>query len=385
MKKPFHSIPGLLVLALFAFSGILQGHDPNPRVRTPVHFPDILGYKTLRCDFHIHTVFSDGQVWPDVRPEEAWREGLDVIAITDHIEYQPHKDDLPTNHNRSYEIADEQGRVLSITVVKGSEVTRDMPPGHLNAIFITDANPIDTKNWRDALREAGRQGAFIFWNHPGWTGQQTDGRARWYPEHDELLSQGLLNGVEVANSREYYPEAHRWCLEKGLTMLSNSDIHAPLNLDYLVHEGDHRPMTLVFARDNSVESVKEALLHRRTVVYAGNNLIGEEAYLRPLFERSIELAGESLSLAGTSTRYLQISNDSAVDFELVAEDQDSPVASPERIVLEGGKTSLLPLRAREKGLEGSRRIQLRYRVENLKITPDEGLPITLDFNVSFND
>ncbi len=385
MKKSYRWVPVLLTLSLFALAGALQAHDPNPRVRTPVHFPDILGYKTLRCDFHIHTVFSDGQVWPDVRPEEAWREGLDVIAITDHIEYQPHKSDLPTNHNRSYEIADEQGKILSITVVKGSEVTRDMPPGHLNAIFITDSNPLDTENWRDALREASRQRAFIFWNHPGWKGQQADGKARWYPEHDELLSQGLLNGIEVANAREYYPEVHRWCLEKKLTMLSNSDIHAPLNLDYLVHEGDHRPMTLVFARDNSVESVKEALLQRRTVVYAGDLLIGEEAYLRPLFENSIKLETDSLALQGRSTRYLQVSNASAADFRLVAESDDASVTFPEQVLLEAGKTSLLPIRAREKGMQGSRRVQLRYRVENLKVSPEEGLPVTIDFNVDFEE
>jgi len=385
MKKSYRWIPVMLILSLFALGGLLLAHDPNPRVRAPVHFPNILGYQTLRCDFHIHTVFSDGQVWPDVRPEEAWREGLDVIAITDHLEYQPHKDDLPSNHNRSFEIADEQGKVLSITVVKGSEVTRDMPPGHLNAIFITDAEPLDTDDWRDALREASRQGAFIFWNHPGWKGQQADGVARWYPEHEELLSGGLLNGIEVANAREYYPEVHRWCLEKKLTMLSNSDIHAPLNLDYLVREGDHRPMTLVFARDNSVESVKEALLNRRTVVYAGDLLIGEETYLRPLFEKSIRLESDSLVLPGRSTRYLQISNASAADFRLVAHGDSAAVTFPGEILLEAGKTSLVPVRAREKGMQGTQRVELPYRVENLKVTPDEGLPVTIGFNVSFEE
>ena len=65
-----------------------------------INFPDILGYETLKCDFHMHTVFSDGQVWPTTRVDEAVREGLDAIAITDHIEYQPHKDDIPTNHGR---------------------------------------------------------------------------------------------------------------------------------------------------------------------------------------------------------------------------------------------------------------------------------------------
>ena len=36
-----------------------------------VDIPDIPGYKTLKCDFHIHTIYSDGNVTPDVRVLEA--------------------------------------------------------------------------------------------------------------------------------------------------------------------------------------------------------------------------------------------------------------------------------------------------------------------------
>ena len=43
----------------------------------------------------MHSVFSDGSVWPDIRVQEAIRDGLDVIATTEHIEYQPWKDDIP--------------------------------------------------------------------------------------------------------------------------------------------------------------------------------------------------------------------------------------------------------------------------------------------------
>jgi hypothetical protein len=59
------------------------------QVRDPLPVPDLPGYQTLKCDFHMHTVFSDGQVWPPLRVMEAWRDGLDCIAITDHIDYQP--------------------------------------------------------------------------------------------------------------------------------------------------------------------------------------------------------------------------------------------------------------------------------------------------------
>ena len=51
--------------------------------RKIANVPDLPGYVTLKCDFHMHTVFSDADVWPTVRIDEALREGLDAIAITD--------------------------------------------------------------------------------------------------------------------------------------------------------------------------------------------------------------------------------------------------------------------------------------------------------------
>jgi len=94
MKKKLRMTLAVLILVL------LVSPLAGATARRELNFPDILGYKTLKCDLHMHTVFSDGLVWPAVRVDEAWREGLDVISITDHMEYQPHKQDIPTNHNR---------------------------------------------------------------------------------------------------------------------------------------------------------------------------------------------------------------------------------------------------------------------------------------------
>ena len=47
-------------------------------------------------------------------------------------------------------------------VINCSEIIRDMPPGHSNAIFIKDANKLITDDPIDAYREARKQDAFIF-------------------------------------------------------------------------------------------------------------------------------------------------------------------------------------------------------------------------------
>jgi len=353
------------------------------RARTPVGIPDIPGYRTLKCDFHIHTVFSDGSVWPDIRSEEAWREGLDAIAITDHIEYQPHKADLPTQHNRSFEIARPRGESLLVTVIRGSEITREMPPGHLNAIFLEDAQLLETDDWYDAVKAAYHQGAFIFWNHPGWTGQQSDGVARWYPEHDRLVNEGMLQGVEVVNGREYYPEAHRWCLEKNLTMLSNSDVHSPLNLDYDTHTEDHRPLTLVFAREDTAASIKEALFDRRTAAYSGSRLIGKERFLRPIFERSVQVRNPELVIRGKQRVYLQIRNSSEIEYRLALEQGPEEVALSRSVRVPAGKTALLSVRGKSTDLSETKDLTALYRVENLLVAPQEGLEIAISFQVRF--
>jgi hypothetical protein len=94
--------------------------------RRKIMIPDIPGFVTLKCDFHMHTVFSDGIVWPTYRVDEAWQEGLDAIAITDHIEKQPSKKYISGDHNASYEIAYPQAVDKDIILIRAGEITRMM-------------------------------------------------------------------------------------------------------------------------------------------------------------------------------------------------------------------------------------------------------------------
>jgi predicted metal-dependent phosphoesterase TrpH len=374
MRKPF--LFACLVLgAIHSFA-----HEVVTRYRTAINFPNIAGYVTLKCDFHIHTVFSDGLVWPTVRSEEAWREGLDAIAITDHIEYLPHKADLQTNHNRAYELANSAGADLKMLVIQGSEITRTMPPGHLNAIYLTNATPLATPKWEDAVNASHAQGAFIFWNHPTWP-ETTNGLAIWHPEHTRLLNEGKLHGIEVVNGRDYYPEAHRWALEKKLAMLSNSDIHQALNLDFNVHAGDHRPLTLVFAKERTTAAIKEALFARRTAVYSGYQLIGEEQFLRPIFEQSVILDREIAKLPPRKIVSVQISNSSDVSYELQLTSKPTGFSAPKKLVLVAGKTVLLELKA-DADAKPSAPQSLEYQVTNLLIAPGKALSVTLPLKVT---
>ena len=68
-----------------------------------INFPGTAYRHTLVSDLHTHSVFSDGHVWPNIRVEEALRNGLDVLAITEHLEYQPHIAQIPNkDRNAAY-------------------------------------------------------------------------------------------------------------------------------------------------------------------------------------------------------------------------------------------------------------------------------------------
>lgn len=278
-----------------------------------IKLPNILGYTTLKCDFHMHTVFSDGIVWPTYRVTEAWEEGLDAIAITDHIEKQPSKKYVSGDHNASYEIAKQLAIEKNILLVHAGEVTREMPPGHLNALFLSDVNLLDTPDPIEALGAAKKQGAFIVWNHPGWKAQQPD-TCLWMPMHQELFDKGLINGIEVFNEQEFYPIVLDWCLNRNMAVICNSDIHDVTANFYDLQNG-HRPMTLVFAKDRSLESLKEALFANRTLAWFDNKLAGKEEFLRAFFEASVTIKPIA-AINRKSKALYEISNVSAIPYDI---------------------------------------------------------------------
>jgi len=357
MKKLLLFLAVYLTIPLFAQRG-------------KIDIPNLKGYMTLKCDFHMHSVFSDGLVWPTVRVGEAYREGLDAISITDHIEYRPHKDNIIASHNRSGEIAQSTAKSMGIIYIKGSEITRNMPPGHLNAIFLTDSEPLDKPEYMDALLAAKAQNAFIFWNHPGWDAQQPD-TTRWWPEHTKLLEQGIIQGIEIVNNGNYYPEAHRWCLEKKLTMIGNSDVHTPMQI---FTSGQHRPMTLVFASNATSEAIHEALKERRTAVYNDEYIIGEEKYLKELFENAVEI---TVSKAENSAR-VTFRNKSDLIFYLRKTSHDprlvyfrNVTVAPYIIKPQSVQTITVRLNNGAKGGD------VNFRVENFLVQPSQGMNYTV--------
>ena len=330
-----------------------------------IESPNVPGYLTLKCDLHLHTVFSDGHVWPTIRVEEALRDGLDAIAMTDHLEYQPHQDDIPhPDRNRSYQIALESAGERGLIVLNGSEVTRDMPPGHSNAIFVQDANRLLLDDPLAVFREAKRQGAFVFWNHPNWIAQRADGVATVTEMHRQLIAEGLLDGIEVVNEFTYSEEALAIALEHGLAIIGTSDIHGLVDWEYEVPEGGHRPVTLVFARERSAVGIQEALEARRTAVWHDNLLIGTAENVVPLIEASLVVTGARY-LEETSVLRVSIENRSDVEYLLANRTAYSFHAAADVVTIAPHDTTQFEVKA----LDAPASVSLRFEVLNAVTGP----------------
>lgn len=267
----------------------LYAQEHSHTAALALQYPNIDGYITLKTDLHQHTVFSDGHVWPNIRVMEALRENLDVIALTEHLEYQPHKEDIPhPDRNRSFQLALEEAKEHDLMIVHGSEITRAAPVGHSNALFIKDANKLMAKDSLAPFQEAKKQNAFVFWNHPAWYAQSPNGNPTLSDFQKERIKNGELHGIEVINTTDYAEESLALALEHNLTIMGTSDIHGLIDWDY-TEKGNHRPITLVFAKEKSEESLREALFAGRTVAVFNALLVGRPQFLKPLLQACIKI------------------------------------------------------------------------------------------------
>lgn len=264
--------------------------------------PEVDGFHLLKGDMHIHTRFSDGNVWPTSRIDEAYLEGIDVYCVTEHVD-ERHKHMVRAglfncDRNEAYRIASAHAKKYGIIVVPGGEITRGMPPGHFNTLFLTDVEPVAAasdaekdhyKGMKAGLTEAKNQGSFNVWNHPHWSAQNPNATT-WFPEHEKIYDKGLMDGIEIYNLCDgYSPEAHQWAIDRNLTLIGATDSHRPMAIDINFNAGVRRPCTLIFAKERSVEGVREALLARRTAVYGDDMVYGSEELLTMLAKSCLEV------------------------------------------------------------------------------------------------
>lgn len=314
MKKSFIL---LLLASLCVFTADAQKKIPHTyrpfgrqaTERKEIILPQVNGYNIYKADFHIHTSYSDGRVNPDGRVLEAWYDGLDIIAITDHyegvsglkkafkvaapqnggepIEYKSAKqlNAAPADFNAIHEeaVSAAKRRGFPMLIVKGCEMAREPKEfGHFNCLFLKDINDVYDPDLFVALKKVKKQGGIVIHNHPSYRRGTTDKSE----SHVKLYEQGLIDGVEVANGENFYPQMVRRCIEEKLTMFGNTDEHVLTSYRFGTNDC-YRTMTFVFAKKLTEKAIKEALLEDRTLVYVCGYLAGEEQLLSDFLNAAV--------------------------------------------------------------------------------------------------
>ena len=267
----------------------------------------------ISSDLHIHSVFSDGAVWPTIRVDEAIRDSIDLISLTEHLEYQSHLSDIPhNNRNRSFQIAGGYVQNRPLAVVHGTEITKPMPPGHFNAIFIKDANKFFDNNkepldFKKAINEANEQEAFVFWNHPMWEANRSDGIAKLDPIHREVINKKLLHGIEVVNFDTFSEEAMQIALDNKLTMMGTSDVHILIDWDFNIEkESYHRPITFIMSENRTIKSIRDALFNGDTFIWFRDLVIGKHKNLKQVIDNNLKVVSKGYGYRDRKVEILQI-------------------------------------------------------------------------------
>lgn len=316
----------------------------NQFVRTHITIPQVNGMNVYKADLHIHTIFSDGEVTPDMRVLEAWYDGLDAIAITDHMEYRrieqalfdymdkyiredlrkegkavntnimrqgPDGQGILVDFNVAYNSASKKAKDFGLLVIRGVEVTRKHN-GDYNAIFTTDNNALYDKDLAQTLRNARAQGAFVVHNHPDYDANSANTLTE---VANGLYQQGLIDGVEVANGRKTWGYLYSHAVAGGYTPMANSDAHEYIYwkygrpTDYSIPR--YRNMNLILAGDLTTDALRDALKAGNSIAYSNNNLVGKCELLQALFTACVEF---KIQRTSSTQHHINVVNRSSLPY-----------------------------------------------------------------------
>src|SRR2546421_11499183 len=166
-----------------------------------------------RADIHMHTNLGDGWASPAKIVEEATRQGLPLIAITDHDHVEGAK--------RVQELIYQQNN--SLQMITGVEVSTRQ--GHLLGLFVTKA-PKAMRSVEESIEDIKEQGGLVIVPHP--LGKLVPSLSR--AKIDALLEKGYaIDGIEMYNpspaNASMRPVVRAANQQWGLAEMGGSDAH----------------------------------------------------------------------------------------------------------------------------------------------------------------
>lgn len=97
-------------------------------------------------------------------------------------------------------------------------------------------------------------------NHPGWRRESIQ-----HPDFElKAYGEGLIDGIETNNGTAFCPGTIDRAKEDSLFVASTTDLHNTSFEEY-IGRGLRRDMTIILAKDRSLDAIRDALENRRTM------------------------------------------------------------------------------------------------------------------------
>ena len=338
-----------------------------PLARRPAAFPKAGEYQVLLGDFHTHTCTDgcEGNHTPEGKAREAWADGLDVLAITDHYTVN------------AYPAARPEAERLELLLIPGEEIPVEDSAFVGHVISLGPARAMKGPSLNGLLRAIRSADGLTILAHP------------YYEKGDErcaaavaALAAGLFDGVELHSASTcrshahgattlagatYFERAWEWHKQYGLTLFACSDSHY-----YTAWEPSaERARTIIFAAEKTWPAVRDALRQGRTLAWFDGAVWGDRQWLDALWETSVEWPSTCALLVRENRRLTEMSvtNKSQFPFEVqIACPDGAARAASHTIRLLAGSATRIPCVICESDAR-RRRFSLVLEVVNLREGP----------------
>jgi hypothetical protein len=207
----------------------------------------------LRGDFHIHSIYSDGEYTPQQQVDHALQRDLDFIFFSEHNTYSgnAHAGHLNSDNlliGRAIEVTTRHGHWQAIGTEREQIIEWRYDPG-------------DKPGYPAAAHQVRRSGGVVSINHPF----ADCGRCNWtFHDWDHNDAIEVWNGGTSEELNQRAVEKWQRLLEQGkrTTAIGGSDSHSPPSLDGL-------PTTVVKARYLSQAAILDGIWRRRVYIVQG--------------------------------------------------------------------------------------------------------------------
>ena len=112
-------------------------------------------------------------------------------------------------------------------------------------------------------------------------------------------------------------------------------------------------------------------------------MIGEAKFLKPIFQASVGVLNPEIQIEGKKEVLVQVQNHSDLPFELEPVGKEDGLLRYSGLDLPPRRIGLMRVSAPAGVRPSLKSMTLPFRVKNLLVAPDQGLPVDLNLKVNF--